>query len=142
MLAFDSPTDTSSVVAENTSQTGTGASVALTEVSGVPQPTYTSCFSTQGGSLSGISFNYAFPAGAPAATLTISLDGYLVFVIDAASVAVNSATDGTRAGVGTLNLPQGSSSSGGSHYLSITLSPGTGVTNARGSITNLNFFSA
>ena len=38
--------------------------------------------------------------------MTVSLDGYLVFVIDSGSVAVNSTTDGTRAGVGTITLSQ------------------------------------
>jgi pimeloyl-ACP methyl ester carboxylesterase len=142
VLALDNLVNSSSVVASNSSPTGTGASVALTQTSTVSNPSYTSTFSTQFGRLSGFSFNYAFPANAPDATLTITLDGYLEFVIDAADVAVNSATDGTRAGVGTINLYQSEFSLGGTHTLNVTLNPGTGVSNAQANITNLNFFYA
>ena len=43
-LAFDSPTNSPSVMASNTSPTGTGASVALTQTSNVSQPSYTGAF--------------------------------------------------------------------------------------------------
>jgi pimeloyl-ACP methyl ester carboxylesterase len=139
-LAFNRQTNTPAVMSSNSSPTGTGASVTLTETSNITMPSFTGPFTTPSGQLNGVSFNYSFPANAPEATLTVTMDGYVVFVIDSGSVAVNSTTDGTRAGVGTLTLSQSSFSSPTNHTLGITLTPGAGVTTAKASITNLNFF--
>jgi hypothetical protein len=141
-LTFNNPVNTTSVMASNSSPSGTGASVTLTQTSTDPQPTYNGAITTDAGRLGGISFNYAFPPNAPDATLTITLDGDPVFVINSSDVAVNSTTDGTRAGVGTLTLYQPFLHLGENHTLKVTLTPGTGVTGAVGSITNLNYFYA
>jgi hypothetical protein len=141
-LTLQKLVNTPSVMVSNSSPSGTGASVTLTETVTDPQPSYVGPFSTEVGRLNGISFNYDFPSGAPNATLAINLDGYPVFVINSADVDVNSTTDGTRSGVGTMTLNQSFLNPGENHTMTVTLIPGTGATGATGSITNLNFFYA
>jgi hypothetical protein len=141
-LTFNTSEDTPAVMASNSSPSGTGAGVTLTQTATNPQPSYVGPFTTESGRLNGISFNYDFPSGDPNATLTITLDGDPVFVINSAGVAPNSSTDGTRAGVGTITLYQPYLDLGENHTMTITLTPAAGATGATGSITNLNFFYA
>jgi hypothetical protein len=111
----------------------TGANVTLTQTSTVNQPTYIGSFSTEVGRLSGISFDYQFTNPSQGGTLTITLDGDLVFVMDA-SVVQN------RAGRGTITLSQGEFSFGGTHTMQVVLTPAAGSTGTQVKVSNLNLF--
>jgi hypothetical protein len=136
-LAFKKTPDTPSVMVSNTSPSGTGASVILTQTASDPQPSFNGSFATSYGRLNGISFNYQFLDVSQGATLTITLDSDLVFVIDTATVD-------TRAGRGTITLYQSFLSPGYDHTMNVALSPAPGSSggSASASVSNLNFFYA
>jgi hypothetical protein len=132
VLAFNTTPNTPSVAVTNG---GSGASVTLTQTAGAPRPSYSGPFTTSYGRLNGISFDYQFTSVSQGATLTITLDGDPVFVMDASAV-------GTRAGTGTITLNQSYLSLGGNHTMDVTLTPAAGSSGVQAVVSNLNFFYA
>ncbi|WP_435021778.1 FG-GAP repeat domain-containing protein [Tundrisphaera sp. TA3] len=131
-LAFKTTPNTPSVAVSNP---GSGAQVTLTQTSGVPQPSYSGSFSTEYGRLNGISFDYQFLDPSQGGTLTMTLDGDLVFVMDASVVR-------DRGGRGTITLNQSEFSIGGSHTMQFVLTPAAGSSSTQVRVSDLNFFYA
>jgi hypothetical protein len=112
--------------------TGDGASVALTQQNGALQ-SYTGSFTTAAGHpIRGLTFNYQFQNFAPGDELTISVDGDLGFVMDADLIQSPSAP------VGTITI--GDLFSGESHTVTFTLTSTQPNSTSSVVISNLNQF--